>query len=202
MSDQKRNYLPSMSELLSSPKLKAMTDQLNPAAIFNTARSVMEEVATEAKNVASERRMPDISELSERIAARLKATQFNHTSPLVNATGVLFPADIAFSELPVKAIDRMVASLGGDCTTQQSSAHEMLCELTGAADAMVVNGHAAALLLAFAALTDNGHGGERGVEHEVTTFTSCSASIRISSSSNHTPCAIIRRGESNLCLCK
>ncbi|MCL2119581.1 MAG: hypothetical protein FWH27_14285, partial [Planctomycetaceae bacterium] len=139
MTDQKRNYLPSISELLSSPKLKAMADQLNPAAIFNTARSVLEEVATEAKNVASERRMPDISELSERIAARLKTTQFNHSLPLVNATGILFPAEIACSELPVKAIDRMAASFGGEFSAQQTNVHEMICELTGAADAVVVN---------------------------------------------------------------
>jgi len=159
MSDQKRNYLPSMADLLSSPKLKAMANNLNPVAIFNTARSVLEEVTAEAKNAASERRMPDISELSERIAARLKATRFNLFSSLVNATGVLFPSQIAHSELPVKAIDRMVASLGGEFSVQQSdappatTAREMICELTGAADAVVVNGHAAAWLLAFGTLT-------------------------------------------------
>ena len=133
----------------------------------------MEEVAAEAKNVAAERRMPDISELSERIAARLKATQFNHSLPHINATGILFPAEIAFSELPIKAIDRMVASFSGDFSAQQSeslatdksegqeqpqtlqknmSTREMICELTGAADAVIVNGHAAALLLVFGTL--------------------------------------------------
>jgi len=154
MSDQKRNYLPSMAELLSSPKLKAMAGHLNPVSIFNTARSVLEEVATEAKNVASERRMPDISELSERIAARLKVTQFNLSLPLANATGILFPTQIAYSELPVKAINSMVASFGGEFSEQQSdapsavTAREMICELSGASDAVVVNSHTAALLLA------------------------------------------------------
>jgi hypothetical protein len=75
---------------------------------------------------------------------------------------------MACSDLPVKAIDRMVASFGGDFSTQQSepleshessqtspkiaNAREMLCELTGAGDAVVVNSHAAALLLAFGTL--------------------------------------------------
>ena len=164
----KRNYLPSMTDLLSSPKLKAMADHLTPAAIFSTARSVLEEVAHEAKNVASERRMPDISELAERIAARLKTTPFHSTLPLVNATGVLFPAEIAFSELPVKAIDRMTASFGGELKLHQSdsqpsdtpsapTAREMICELTGVADAVVVNGHAAALLLASGARASRPH---------------------------------------------
>ena len=176
MSDQKRNYLPSMTDLMSTPKLKAMANQLNPAAIFNTARSVMEEVAAEAMNVASERRMPDISELSERIAAKLKTTQFNHSLPLVNATGVLFSAEMAWSELPIQAIARQQASFGGDFSTQKSETQaaehsgnpepnptlqkhmtprEMICELTGAADAVVVNGHAAALLLTFGTLAQH-----------------------------------------------
>ncbi|MCL2624684.1 MAG: selenocysteinyl-tRNA(Sec) synthase, partial [Planctomycetaceae bacterium] len=79
----------------------------------------------------------------------------------------------ASSELPVKAIDRMIASFGGEFSAQLSEplaadqgeshessqtppkiahAREMICELTGAADAVVVNGHAAALLLAFGTL--------------------------------------------------
>ena len=179
MSNQKRHYLPSMADLLASPKLKAIADHLSPAAIFSTTRSVLEEVANEAKNVASERRMPDISELSERIAARLKTTPFHATPPLVNATGVLFPAEIAFSELPVKAIDRMAASFGGEWNLQQSdmqpsgtpaaaSAREMLCELTGASDAVVVNGHAAALLLAFGTLTRHDRSASRATcQHRV-----------------------------------
>jgi L-seryl-tRNA(Ser) seleniumtransferase len=150
-----------MTDLLSSPKLKAMADHLNPAAIFNTARNVLEEVTAEAKHVAFERRMPDITELSERIAARLKATQFHTSLPSVNATGILFPSQIAFSALPVKAMDRMTASFGGEFSAQQSetqpapTTREMICELTGAADAVVVNGHAAALLLAFGTLSRN-----------------------------------------------
>ena len=149
-----------MTDLLSSPTLKAMTNHLNPAAVFSTARSVLEEVAAEAKNVATERRMPDIAELSERIAARLKTMPLPQSPQLVNATGVLFPSDIAFSELPVKAIDRMVASFGGELPDQQppktANVREMICELTGASDAVVVNGHAAALLLTFAAFTRHG----------------------------------------------
>ncbi len=163
-----------MSDLLSSPKLKALANRLNPAAVFNTARGVLEEVAAEAKNVATERRMPDISELSERIAAKLRTTPFAASLPQVNATGILFPAEIACSELPVKAIDRMVASFGGEFSAMQpetptaaqpdamdasqsarkpATAREMICELTGAADAVIVNAHAAALLLAFATLS-------------------------------------------------
>lgn len=170
MSNQQKPYLPSMTDLLSSPKLKALTDRLSPVSIFNTARSVLDEVTTEAKNVASERRMPDIYELSERIAAKLKTSQSANFACSINATGILFPLEIAVSELPLKAIDRMVASLGDESpapspnaassenvseskpANESESAREMICELTGASDAIVVNGHAAALLLTFGSL--------------------------------------------------
>jgi len=156
MTDPQRHYLPSMSDLLASPTLKGMANYLNPATVFNTARSVLEEVAAEAKNVASERRMPDISELTERTVTKLKTVQIYPSLPLVNMTGILFPFEIAFSELPVKAIDRLVASFGDGFFVRQSEIQEMICKLTGAADAVVVSGHAAALMLVFDTLTRSG----------------------------------------------
>ena len=173
MSNSSKSYIPSMTDLLSSPKLKGMTNRLNSVSIFSTARSVLDEVAAEAKNAASSRRMPDIYELSERIAARLKTVQVSQSGNLINATGVLLPPEIAVSEIPLKALDQMVASFGdessasspdilqptsmssNDDTETKSSLQEttsvrtMICNLTGASDAIVVNGHAAALLLTF-----------------------------------------------------
>lgn len=173
MPNSPKSYLPSMTDLLSSPKLKAMTNRLNPVSIFNTARSVLDEVAAEAKNAATGRRMPDIYELSERIAAKLKTTPHSQLANRINATGVLFPTEIAATSLPLKAVDCMLASFdgepqpatstnasaasNGDSDSQQpaaeaKSARAMLCELTGASDAIVVGNHAAALLLTFDAI--------------------------------------------------
>ena len=184
MSNDRKTYIPSITDLISSPKLKAMAHRFNPITVFNTARSVLDEVAAEAKNVASERRMPDIYELSERIAAKLKTVRFSHDFPLINATGILLPPEVGHTELPIRAIDSMALSFGGDAgatngTCAASRQHgstdtptttgetqerppqkcgnvrEMICERTGAVDAIVVNGHAAALMLAFAALIDD-----------------------------------------------
>ncbi|MDR1382718.1 MAG: hypothetical protein LBJ67_02550 [Planctomycetaceae bacterium] len=167
------NYsIPSINDILSSPKLKQLANRFNPIAVFNTAKSVLDEVATEAKNAASERRFPDVSELSERIASRLKYSPFSKTiPPEINATGVLF-LDPAPCQLPVQAIDRLIKSFGGEYDKmspnkpsgdsensnppKRKTAEEMICELTGAEDTAIVGNHAAALILTASAYFSDG----------------------------------------------
>ncbi|MCL2348165.1 MAG: PLP-dependent transferase [Planctomycetaceae bacterium] len=187
MLDHQKSYLPSMGELFSSPKLRSLVNRWNPATVLGLAKNVLDEVTAEAMNAASEHRMPDISELSERIAAKLKKVPAGKKRPLVNATGVLFPAIPFETFLPLKAMDRMIAALSGESditipnhdeengsdlesrpeaeTASKSSAIKpgrqnvvsMICELTDAPDAVVVNTHAGALTLAVCSLL----GGEK-----------------------------------------
>ncbi|MCL2349411.1 MAG: PLP-dependent transferase, partial [Planctomycetaceae bacterium] len=188
MSDHQKSYLPSMGELFSSPKLRSLVNRWNPATVLGLAKNVLDEVTTEAMNAASEHRMPDISELSERIAAKLKKLPVVKKRPLVNATGVLFPTMPCETFLPLKAMNRMIAVLGGESdiavpshedengidsanrpdaetaskssaaspdrqnperqNTERKNVVSMICELTGAQDAVVVNTYAGALMLA------------------------------------------------------
>jgi len=155
------NYsIPSVNDILSSPRLKALANRVNPAAVFHAAKNVLDELTLEAKNAASERRFPDIAELSERIASRLKNVPTAKSVAEINASGILFPESAPCS-LPLKVIDRMIQSLGGvpektnpqnsngdsENSAKHKSAEEILCELLGAEDAVIVNNHAAALML-------------------------------------------------------
>jgi len=64
--------LPPINEFLSSPHVKPWIDRLHPAMVVSTVRSVLDELGTEAKQMATEKRLPDVTDLTQRIVSRLK----------------------------------------------------------------------------------------------------------------------------------
>jgi len=64
--------LPPISEILSSPHVKPWIDRLHPATVVSTVRSVLDELGHEAKQMATEKRLPDVADLTQRIVSRLK----------------------------------------------------------------------------------------------------------------------------------
>ena len=213
-----------MGELFSSPKLRSLVNRWNPATVLGLAKNVLDEVTTEAMNAASEHRMPDISELSERIAAKLKNMPVVEKRPLVNATGVLFPAMPCETFLPLKAMNRMIAALGGEvetavpshedandgdaesrsetenskklsaATPKRQSVVSMICELTGAQDAVVVNTHVGALMLAVCSLFGQE---KQEIVTGITDFYETTTGYRIDDLLDQLRCTICRVGAVN-----
>ncbi len=83
--------------------------------------------------------------------------------PVINATGVVLHTNLGRAPLPALAVQRIAAIAGGYCNleidldegergSRYEPVVELLCALTGAEDAMVVNNCAAAVLLTFSAL--------------------------------------------------
>jgi L-seryl-tRNA(Ser) seleniumtransferase len=87
--------------------------------------------------------------------------------PVINATGVVAHTNLGRSLLPDEAIaavgvaagsysDLEYDLAGGERASRQDHVHDVLCTLTGAGDALVVNNNAAAVLLALAATARGG----------------------------------------------
>jgi len=177
MTNPQKSYLPSISDILSSPTIRGLAHHLRPAAIYATAMSVLNDVATEVKNAADERRMPDIAELAEKIVARLRLVEETPAKPSINATGVLFHQEFGGPPMANLAIEQMTKTLReGACEIEdplsspavpatledveavtttplsKSPLKVLLTELTGAADAMVFNSRLGALTTLFSGL--------------------------------------------------
>ncbi len=86
---------------------------------------------------------------------------------VINATGVVVHTNLGRSVLPAEALAAVVTAAGsytdleidlagGERATRQRHVRDVLCALTGAADALVVNNNAAAVLLALAATCRDG----------------------------------------------
>lgn len=163
MSPNPLRNIPSVSELLESPPLKKLVDRISHNVVVSTVRTVLEEVRSEVQTAASEKTLPSVSDLAERIAQRIVEGDVPRLRPVINATGILLHTGLGRAPLAEEAIQEMAAvardyaSLEMDLTTGQrarrvAAVEGLLRELTGAEAALVVNNNAGATLLTLSAL--------------------------------------------------
>ncbi|MDP1828359.1 MAG: L-seryl-tRNA(Sec) selenium transferase [Archangium sp.] len=154
--------LPSIDELLARPSLSSL---LSPHSRPVAVAALREAVASVRTRVLAGE---DASLDEGDVATALKRVGQPKLKPVLNATGVVLHTNLGRAPLPVAAIERIAAIAGGYCNleldldegergSRYEPVVELLCALTGAEDAMVVNNCAAAVLLTFSALA---HGRE------------------------------------------
>lgn len=155
--------LPSVNELLESPPLRNLVGRLSHNVVVTKARSVLDELRSELKTAASESSLPNVGDLAERIARRILEGEQPALKPVVNATGILLHTGLGRAPLADEAIDEIVAVArgyasveldlaSGERSQRMAAVSGLLCELTGAEAALVVNNNAGATMLALAAL--------------------------------------------------
>lgn len=159
MSDPRRK-LPAVDALVSSPEVAALTRGHPRSLVVRAAREALDAARSTG---GAEPRQGWPAE----IAARLTELAVPSLVPVINATGVVLHTNLGRSLLARAAVDAMAAvarsyasleyDLGkGARGSRHAIARGLLTELTGAADALVVNNAAGALLLALSALARDG----------------------------------------------
>ncbi len=155
-----RRALPSVHVLLEQDGVRALAER--------APRGVVADAVREA--VAAARTEPALAPTNEAawaadIAARLAARERPTLQPVLNATGVVLHTNLGRAPLAAAAIDAIAEVARGFSSLEydlaagtRGSRHvhcaSLLCELTGAEDAVVVNNCAAALVLALNTLAD------------------------------------------------
>ncbi len=155
--------VPSVNELLESPTLKGLVDRISHNRVVQSVRTVLDEVGHEFQTATSERSLPSVSELADRIARRVLEGEPSALRPVINATGALLPGGLGRATLAEEAVAAM-ADVAGDYANLEldlatgkhrrrtHAIEESLRRLTGAEAALVVNNSAGALMAALAAL--------------------------------------------------
>jgi len=143
--------------------LGKLVDRINRNVVVSTVRTVLDEVRNEVQTVASEKTLPSVAELAERVARRIAENEVPPLRSVINATGILLHTGLGRAPLAEEAIEEMCevtrnyASVELDLTSGQRSqrvaaVESLLVELTGAEAACVVNNNAGATMLVLAAL--------------------------------------------------
>src|SRR5262245_52384815 len=156
--------IPSVSELLDKPPIRALADRWNRSVVAAGVRSFLDELRTDLQRRAAEAQLPSIRELAERAARHVVALQLSDQRPAITATGRISGPPWISLPLPDSALERMFG-LGRDYVVgppQQSGptliasgdVATLLCRITQAQAAVVVHSYAGAVWLALAALAE------------------------------------------------
>jgi len=163
MSPNPLRGIPSVNELLESPPLRKLVDQVSHSAVVSGVRSFLDEMRSQVRTAASEMKFPSVAELAERIARRIVEKEKPVLRRAINATGILLHTGLGRAPLAEEAVEEMVsvardyASLETDLATGKRSDRRLavaglLEELSGAEAALVVNNNAGATMLTLSAL--------------------------------------------------
>ena len=153
-----RRRLPAVHRLLDDPAFSALIQRSSRARVASVLRAVMDRVRE-----APETAPVDANEWAAVVIEELKRGDASSMRHVINATGIVLHTNLGRAPLPRAAIDAIAMIAGGytdvefDLSSGKRGARhgrlrELLAELTGAPDALVVNNCASALLLAVRAL--------------------------------------------------
>ncbi|MDZ7802746.1 L-seryl-tRNA(Sec) selenium transferase [Thiohalophilus sp.] len=147
--------LPSVSRLLSDAVVAELVDSHGHAVITQMIRDTLAEVRAAAQAGAP---IPDNENLIEKITANAKALALPRLRPVFNLTGTVLHTNLGRASLPEEAVEALVTAARNPCALEydiedggrgdrDDIVSDLLCELTGAEAATVVNNNAAAVFL-------------------------------------------------------
>jgi L-seryl-tRNA(Ser) seleniumtransferase len=153
-------HIPSVEELLQSPALQPFTGRYPRKLVVESIRRTLE--AKRQRLLAQPDRAAEVnlqtSHLVELILDRLETLNQYTLRPVVNATGIVIHTNLGRSLLPIPATERLQILARsynnleydleqGRRGSRTVHAEAILCEITGAEAALVVNNNAAAVFL-------------------------------------------------------
>lgn len=158
--EDRRRRLPSVERLLAQMRATGVPERYGPALTLEAARDTL---ADARARVAAGEPVPELSALVQAALQRLEAAARETLVPVINATGVIIHTNLGRAPLSRdarRAMDAVAAGYSnleydleaGERGSRYIHAEALLCRLTGAEAALVVNNNAGAVFLALSAL--------------------------------------------------
>ena len=166
MNHQLLRQIPKVDELLKMPVLEALLEEMPAQTVTRAVRQALEDLR---RDVLEDK----IQELPARdaLCARIAVLACRENAPslrrVINGTGIILHTNLGRACLSDKAAQAACSVAGsysnlefnlatGGRGLRYTHVEELLCRLTGAESALVVNNNAAAVLLVLSALTQGG----------------------------------------------
>lgn len=155
--------LPSVDRFINLPASQALVAAHGAALVTAEARALLAGVRQQVLDGVLPSNALDEAGLTQALAARCAQRLAPRMKPVLNLTGTVIHTNLGRAVLPQAAVDHIVAMMAGpnnleyDLATgsrgdRDSIVEGLLCQITGAEAATVVNNNAAAVLLTIAAL--------------------------------------------------
>jgi L-seryl-tRNA(Ser) seleniumtransferase len=158
--------LPSVDRLLGHEKARALVARYRRDYVVQQCRAILDELRVALRREPSADTGPlDEATLLGRLEARLEAGRESSLTRVVNATGTVLHTNLGRALLAEPAIDALCRAAArpvnleydldrGARGRRETTIESLLCDLTGAEAATVVNNNAAAVLLALNTVAD------------------------------------------------
>ncbi|UCG67667.1 MAG: L-seryl-tRNA(Sec) selenium transferase [Deltaproteobacteria bacterium] len=153
--------IPSVDELLVTSGIKSMLSTIPRALVLRAIRQVLDELREEIRKTHIGDEMPDVglSTVVDQITRRVSILSQPSLRQVINATGIIVHTNLGRSPVPKRVITAFNSLAGcysnleydlntGKRGSRYVHVQDILRELTGAEDALVVNNNAAAVLIA------------------------------------------------------
>ncbi len=156
--------LPSVEKLLSVDRSQDWVAQYGRDEVLRVIRSTLSTVRQECLE-NKRTTQPEVEGLLEQIAQTLKKRATPNLRRVINLTGTVLHTNLGRAVMPPEVIDAMASAAAEPCALEydlgegkrgdrDELVEELLCELTGAEAATVVNNNAAAVFLLLHALSN------------------------------------------------
>ncbi|KVU61448.1 L-seryl-tRNA(Sec) selenium transferase [Burkholderia ubonensis] len=155
--------VPSVERVLSSAPLQPVLDEYGRTRVLQAVRAELERWRTAAQHDPAAAEPLDETRIAAAVERTLAAQGAGAVRPVFNLTGTVLHTNLGRALLPDEAVRAVVAALTQPLNLEFDLAtgrrgdrddliDDLLCELTGAEAATVVNNNAAAVLLTLSAL--------------------------------------------------
>jgi len=166
MNQQLLRKLPKIDDLLRIPEMEALRAQFPEQTVTDGARQVISHLRQDILSGEIDV-LPSPESLIARISAQIRADARPSMRTVINGTGIVLHTNLGRACLSEKAAQaasdaaRRYSTLEYNVSTggrglRYSHVEELICRLTGAESALVVNNNAAAVLLVLSATTTGG----------------------------------------------
>ena len=163
----KLKRLPQVQKLLESDIAHALVESFSRNRVVHGVRAHLEELRTEILAGYPHDEGFSVERFFRRVRVRLEKGEVRNLRRVVNATGIVLHTNLGRTPLAPQALDavneaaRGYSNLEYDVSqgvrgSRYAHVENLLCTLTGAEAALVVNNNAAAVILSLAALGENG----------------------------------------------
>ncbi|MBX7256239.1 MAG: L-seryl-tRNA(Sec) selenium transferase [Candidatus Hydrogenedentes bacterium] len=154
-----RTRLPSVSKLLDTPECQSYVARYSRPIVLDAVRSVLDGYRNTLDKIEA---VPGVEVVLEQTRLRLEEDSLDRLRPVVNATGIILHTGLGRAVLPRQAAQALgqqdrccniqIDLASGLRGKRNYECQRLLCALTGAEDALLVNNNAAATLLILASL--------------------------------------------------
>ena len=158
---EKPENLPSVDRLLNDPKVVSLVHEYGAPLVTRSVKNVLAKVRTQVLAGI----VIEYDSLLKVLLEELKNAFRSSLQPVFNLTGTVLHTNLGRAALPESAIKAIVDVARGACNLEfdlesgkrgdrHKHAEDLLCQLTGAEAALVVNNNAAAVLLTLNSLAN------------------------------------------------